>query len=138
MESNAIIAAIDAEIARLQQARALLADAETTTATRAKGAPAAPKRAAKRVLSPKARKRIAEGQRKRWAAARQKTSSELAAKKAAGSKKAAVGKKAAAPGKRAAAPKKKAAAPKKAVKKAPAKKGANGGSEKPAMAQAQE
>ena len=67
MESNEIIAAIDAEIARLQQARALL------SGTSAKAKPGRPKgsgnkpQGRKRVLSADARKRIADAQRRRWA-----------------------------------------------------------------------
>ncbi|WP_263408625.1 hypothetical protein [Terriglobus tenax] len=78
MEVSRIIAEIDAQISKLQQARALLAGAaavgvrrpgrpkgSTTTAS----APASRKRA-KRVLSPEARKRIADAQKRRWAAHR--------------------------------------------------------------------
>jgi hypothetical protein len=56
MTLDNIIASIDAEIARFTKARALLADSPT------KGTP--PK---SRKLSPAARKRIADAQRKRWA-----------------------------------------------------------------------
>lgn len=67
MGFDSIVAEIDAEIAKLQQVRALLANtgkamklAERTTAKTRKP----------RVLSPEARKRIADAQKKRWAAAR--------------------------------------------------------------------
>jgi len=73
MAIDSIVAQIDAEIARLTQVRALLsgtgkpaAKAVTTSA------PKAPRRK-KRVLSADARKRIAEAQRKRWAAQKAKT-----------------------------------------------------------------
>jgi hypothetical protein len=69
-----ILAEIDSEIARLTQAKNLLASlgAVTTKAGRiAKIAPAKAKAKVgrkKRVLSAEARKRIAEAQKKRWAA----------------------------------------------------------------------
>jgi fructoselysine-6-P-deglycase FrlB-like protein len=70
MEIQSIIRELDTEIARLQQVRALL----TGTGSSAKaGRPA--KR--KYTLSPEARKRIVDAQRKRWAAQKK------AAKKAA-------------------------------------------------------
>jgi len=65
-----ILAQIDAEIARLQQARALLATLGTTAT---KAAPPAKKAATKtktrkkRVLSAEARKKIADAQHRRWA-----------------------------------------------------------------------
>ena len=77
MPNKDVLAAIDKEIARLQQARDILAggDVEVTDRRRATTTtkPAAGKRAAKstgrkRVLSPEARKRIADAQKKRWAA----------------------------------------------------------------------
>ena len=66
MGTSAILAAIDEEIARLQQVKRLLGGSSAgkgftqkiTTQVKAK----------KRVLSPEARKRIADAQRKRWAA----------------------------------------------------------------------
>jgi hypothetical protein len=74
VEVSGIIAQIDAQIAKLQQARALLAG--STSASAGRGRPkgsknaaktAAPKKAAKRKLSPEGRKRIAEAMKKRWA-----------------------------------------------------------------------
>lgn len=56
-----ILNALDEEIARLREARALLAGSPTTAGN------AATKR---RTLTPKARRAIAEAQRKRWAKAR--------------------------------------------------------------------
>jgi hypothetical protein len=74
MDNNTILSLIDAEISRLSQVRALLASTGKVEAKlKAHGikkvAPAATKAKAKknRVLSPEARKRIADAQRKRWA-----------------------------------------------------------------------
>jgi hypothetical protein len=75
MDNNSILSLIDAEIARLTQVRALLANTGKVDAKlKARGlkkeaaAPVAKTKARKsRVLSPEARKRIAEAQRKRWA-----------------------------------------------------------------------
>jgi len=75
MATDSIVALIDAEIATLTQVRALLANtgkvALKLAKREAKAAPAKPKQ--KRVLSPDARKRIADAQRKRWAAQKAKT-----------------------------------------------------------------
>lgn len=61
MTLNDLVSSIDAEIGRLQQARALLAGN--------RGAKAATRPVkAKRYLSPEARKRIADAQRRRWKA----------------------------------------------------------------------
>jgi hypothetical protein len=77
MEVSRILAEIDAQIAKLQQARQLLSGSEAVRAKRGrpKGskkavAPAAPAVAAparKRKLSPEGRKRIADAMKKRWA-----------------------------------------------------------------------
>jgi sugar/nucleoside kinase (ribokinase family) len=75
MGIDSILAEIDAEIARLTQARALLATmgSATPAATKVKAATKTAKKVGKkRVLSPEARKRIADAQRKRWAAQRAK------------------------------------------------------------------
>jgi hypothetical protein len=75
MGIDSILAEIDAEIARLTEARALLASmgSATPSATKGKAAKKAAKKAGKkRVLSAEARKRIADAQRKRWAAQRAK------------------------------------------------------------------
>jgi len=72
---ESILAEIDAEIARLQSAKALLSSG-TTPAIRKRGRPAkvkaepmAPKRSAKRrTMSAAARDRIRQAQIKRWAA----------------------------------------------------------------------
>ena len=67
MGSDTLLAAIDAEIKRLQEARALLAGAVAsgTKSTFAKYTPGGRKR---HRLSAEGRARIAEAQRKRWAA----------------------------------------------------------------------
>jgi len=69
-----ILAQIDSEISRLKQARALLANigtAATPSGRKAKaGSKGRPRK--KRFLSADARKRIADAQRKRWAAVRAK------------------------------------------------------------------
>ncbi len=67
-----ILAQIDSEIARLQQARGLLASLGTATVSKAGKAAKKGKGRKKRVLSADARKRIADAQRKRWAAVRAK------------------------------------------------------------------
>jgi hypothetical protein len=76
VEVSGIIAQIDAQIAKLQQARALLAGstAGVTLRGRPKGSKnaakvvvVAPKKATKRKLSPEGRKRIADAMKKRWA-----------------------------------------------------------------------
>jgi hypothetical protein len=70
MQVAEIIASIDQEIARLKGVRAILSDG---TSTRADNANAGKKRARKkRTLSPDARKRIADAQKKRWAAQKSK------------------------------------------------------------------
>ncbi|WP_263358197.1 hypothetical protein [Acidicapsa ligni] len=72
MQLSKILAEIDLEISRLEQARSLLAgDSSTTTKTRktkavASGVDAPTKRKKKRNLSPEGRKRIAEAVRRRW------------------------------------------------------------------------
>jgi hypothetical protein len=75
MAIDSILAQIDSEIARLTHVRSLLAGADLSVAKvagrKAKKAPAA-KGAKRRVLSPDARKRIADAQRKRWAAQKAK------------------------------------------------------------------
>jgi hypothetical protein len=78
MADQTILSLIDAEIARLKQVRALLANTGKVTAKLTarglKKIAAEPKVKGKakakktRVLSPEARNRIADAQRKRWAA----------------------------------------------------------------------
>ena len=75
MPNKDVLSAIDKEIARLQQARDILAGGESEPTVR-RGRPAKSAEAkrttkaagGKRVLSPEARKRIADAQKKRWAA----------------------------------------------------------------------
>ncbi len=75
MEVNRIIAEIDAQISKLQQARELLAGTTSTISSgpgRPKGsknvkAAASKPAARKRKLSPEGRKRIAEAMKRRWA-----------------------------------------------------------------------
>jgi len=77
MANDSILAQIDAEIARLTHVRSLLANTGIVTArltaTKAKKAAAGAKLRKRRVLSPEARKRIADAQRKRWAAQKAKS-----------------------------------------------------------------
>ena len=75
MAIDSILAQIDAEIARLTQARSLLANLGTVSvaAPKTTTVPVKAKKRKKRVLSPEARKRIADAQRKRWAAQKAKT-----------------------------------------------------------------
>ena len=74
MALTGIIAEIDAQIAKLQQARSLLVgtQSEHTGRGRPKGSKnatksATPKKTTKRKLSPEGRKRIADAMKKRWA-----------------------------------------------------------------------
>lgn len=75
MGIEAILAQIDTEIAKLTQVRNLLAGTGKITArlTGEKITRAAKGGRKKRVLSPEARKRIADAQRRRWAAQKAKT-----------------------------------------------------------------
>jgi hypothetical protein len=72
---HAILFQLDLEIAKLEQAKALL----TTDKAPGKKAPGRPKKAAvvgsskKRQISPEGRARIAAAQKKRWAAAKRAT-----------------------------------------------------------------
>jgi hypothetical protein len=80
MNTDDILNAIDAEIARLQQARNSLAG--PASPKRRDRSPTSAPTARRRTLSPAARKKIADAQRKRWA------NQKAAAKKAAKAKKA--------------------------------------------------
>lgn len=66
MSINDVLSTIDSEIARLEHARALLTGVGAKTRTKKSAVEVAER--AKRTLSPEARKRIADAQRKRWAA----------------------------------------------------------------------
>jgi hypothetical protein len=79
MTLDAILSAIDAEISKLQQARAMLADVEAAPIVAVKRGPGRPRKMTatvpvkakkKRVLSDDARAKIAAAQKKRWAAAK--------------------------------------------------------------------
>jgi hypothetical protein len=78
MVIESILAQLDTEIARLTQVRSLLANsgkvAVKVTERKTKVAPV--KKRKKRVLSADARKRIADAQRKRWAAQKAKSKKE--------------------------------------------------------------
>ena len=74
MEVSRIISEIDAQISKLQQARALLAGTATPAVRTGRGRPKGSKKAApapaaprKRKLSAEGRKRIADAMKKRWA-----------------------------------------------------------------------
>ena len=79
MEVSRIIAELDAQILKLQQARALLAGAATAAPRTGPGRPKGSKNAAaaptprKRKLSPEGRKRIADAMKKRWAERRKQS-----------------------------------------------------------------
>lgn len=75
MAIDSILSQIDAEISRLTQVRKLLAGSDTgsITAPKRKTKAATAKFRKTRVLSPEARKRIADAQRKRWAAQKSKS-----------------------------------------------------------------
>ena len=67
MGIDSILSEIDAEIDRLHEAKRLLSSAEGTAG---KKSTTPVKKRSKRKLSREARAKIAEGQRKRWAAAK--------------------------------------------------------------------
>ena len=68
MSTSEILSLIDAEIASLQQARALLVASTGTKLPRRHKAIAVAKLKKKRTMSAEGRARIVEAQRKRWAA----------------------------------------------------------------------
>ena len=74
MSIETILAEIDAEIARLTQVRSLLAGSRAVASSGSKSKTSkGPGKKKKRVLSADARKRIADAQRKRWAAQKAKS-----------------------------------------------------------------
>jgi hypothetical protein len=84
MNTSSIIAALDEEIARLQNARSLIAG---SASPKRRGRPPQSKPAGtaaskRRTLSPEARKKIAEAQRKRWAKQKKVTVTRIPAKHA--------------------------------------------------------
>jgi hypothetical protein len=106
MDVSKIVAEIDAKIASLQQARAVLVDLDESSTVskprrgRPKGSTNAAKTVAaktvtkpakrKRTLSPEGRKRIAEAMKRRWAERRKeapKAAKKVAVKKEAAAKK---------------------------------------------------
>ncbi|MGH9374689.1 MAG: hypothetical protein ACRD1J_00805, partial [Terriglobia bacterium] len=80
MDEDLIIAAIDDEIAKLEQARALLSGAGVATATMEEATPAQ-NAVGRRKVSPGTRRRIAEAQKKRWAALKAKAGKTAQAEK---------------------------------------------------------
>jgi hypothetical protein len=92
MNTEVIIEQIDAEISKLQQAKALLTGATSTPAKRALGRPTANNEVSKpvvsittkRVMSAEGKAKIAEAQKRRWA--KSKKADKKAAKKAATAK----------------------------------------------------
>jgi len=78
MSIESILAEIDAEIARLTQVRSLLAGSAkvASTVSDRTAKKNAGRTQKKRVLSAEARKRIADAQRKRWAAQKAKAKRE--------------------------------------------------------------
>lgn len=96
MNTDTIIEQIDAEISRLEQAKALLNGATVTATKRSPGRPKSvvaarilsvtPAKPVKRVMSAEGKARIAEAQKARWAAKRKqekKTANAVAKVKAA-------------------------------------------------------
>lgn len=70
MNRSGLVALLDAEIERLQQARRFLSDGNAGGVSRRKGATLASStgRRGRRHMSAEARRRISEAQKKRWAA----------------------------------------------------------------------
>lgn len=89
MEVTRILAEIDAQISKLQQARELLSGGATTSTGKGRGRPKGSKNAKpavsaaprKRKLSPEGRKRIAEAMKRRWAERRKQAAKGSAATK---------------------------------------------------------
>ena len=78
MEVSRIVAEIDAQILKLQQARALLSGASQPVRSgpgRPKGSSKVSAGTRKRKLTPEGRKRIADAMKKRWAERRKQSSS---------------------------------------------------------------
>jgi hypothetical protein len=91
MEVSRIIAELDAQISKLQQARALLAGTSAPAVRAGRGRPKGSKSGAavtvtatatprKRKLSPEGRKRIADAMKKRWAERRKQNAKGQSAK----------------------------------------------------------
>lgn len=73
MDYQGIVSAIDVELARLKEARALVSKGRDLERIVRKPGGSAKRTAGKRQLSPEARARIAEAQKRRWAAAKKKS-----------------------------------------------------------------
>lgn len=83
MEVSRIIAEIDAQILKLQQARNLLAGATQPARTgpgRPKGSANISRSKSKRKLTPEGRKRIADAMKKRWAERRKQNAAKSSSK----------------------------------------------------------
>ena len=106
MSIASIVAELDAEISRLEEARAVLGQIATPKAFKRTSAPAS-KAPMKRKLSAAVRERIAAAQRKRWADHKAKTEPAQPARKSASAKNQAPSKMSAAGRKRIAAAQKK-------------------------------
>jgi hypothetical protein len=86
MNTSALIADIDKQIASLQAARIAIAAISTSSSTPAKRGPGRPRKAAtvvksvkKRFMSPEGAARIAAAQKKRWAAKKKAAKKKAAA-----------------------------------------------------------
>jgi hypothetical protein len=83
VEVKQIVSELEKEIARLKEARALLAGGGSGTGKRGRGRPPGKAkgsgRARKRRLTPEGRKRISEALKRRWAARRKATKTAKAA-----------------------------------------------------------
>lgn len=73
MDYQGIVSAIDMELARLREARALVSKGTDLERIVRKPRGSAKRASGKRQLSPEARARIAEAQKRRWAAAKKKS-----------------------------------------------------------------
>jgi type II secretory pathway component PulJ len=78
-----ILQALDAEIARLQQARNILASSLPSSSGRGRRKLTSNAKGTRRELSPQARKAIADAQRKRWAKVKTQKKAATTAKKEA-------------------------------------------------------
>jgi hypothetical protein len=76
LNTDSLLVAVDAEIARLREVRALLSHSGASGLAKKSGRKSAKKAVAKKIIkrtmSPEGRARIAEAQRKRWAAQKSK------------------------------------------------------------------
>jgi hypothetical protein len=77
--NDQILNAIDEEIARLRQARDILADGRTSAGRKTTAKSVTPKARPRRTLSAKARRAIADAQRRRWAKVKSQKKATVAA-----------------------------------------------------------